>query len=109
MTIGGHSYRSTVAVYGGAYYLPLAAEHRVAAGVASGDTVEVDVEVDKLAREVSVPEDLAVALAAEPSVRATFDALSYSRRRQIVLSVEGAKAAETRTRRIAGAVAELRG
>ncbi len=109
VTIGGHSYRSTVAVYGGAYYLPLAAEHRVAAGVASGDIVEVDVEVDDAPREVSVPEDLAVALAAEPSVRATFDALSYSRRRQIVLSVEGAKAAETRTRRIAGAVAELRG
>ena len=36
VTIGGHSYRSTIAGYNGAYMLPLAAEHREAAGVTAG-------------------------------------------------------------------------
>ena len=34
VTIGGHTYRSTVAVMGGRFLLPVAAEHRAAAGVA---------------------------------------------------------------------------
>ena len=109
VTIGGHSYRSTIAAYNGAYMLPLAAEHREAAGVAAGQEVEVDVEVDDAPREVEVPEDLAVALAADAAAQAAFDRLSYSNKRRIVLSVEGAKAAETRARRIDKALAELRG
>ncbi len=37
VTIGTHRYRSTVAVMGGRYMLPLSAENRAAAGVAAGD------------------------------------------------------------------------
>jgi hypothetical protein len=109
VTIGGHSYRSTIAAYNGAYMLPLAAEHREAAGVAAGPEVEVDVEVDDAPREVEVPEDLAAALAADDAAQSAFDRLSYSNKRRIVLSVEGAKAAETRARRIDKALVELRG
>ena len=108
VTIGGHSYRSTIAAYSGTYMLPLAAEHRAAAGVQAGQEVEVDVVVDDAPREVEVPEDLARALG-EGSARAEFDRLSYSNQRRIVLSVEGAKTAETRARRIGKALAELRG
>ena len=108
VTIGGHTYRSTIAAYNGAYMLPLAAEHREAAGVAAGQEVEVDV-VDDAPREVEVPEDLAAALAADEAAQSAFGRLSYSNRRRIVLSVEGAKAAETRARRIAKALVELRG
>ena len=107
VTIGGHSYRSTIAAYSGTYMLPLAAEHRAAAGVQAGQEVEVDVVVDDAPREVEVPEDLARALG-EGSARAEFDRLSYSNQRRIVLSIEGAKTAETRARRIGKAVAELR-
>ena len=109
VTIGGHSYRSTIAAYDGAYMLPLAAEHREAAGVAAGQEVEVDLEVDDAPREVEVPEDLAAALAADLAAQAAFETLSYSNKRRIVLSVEGAKAAETRARRIERALTELRG
>lgn len=109
VTIGGHSYRSTIAAYNGTYMLPLAAEHREAAGVAAGQAVEVDVEVDDAPREVEVPADLAAALAGDQAARAAFDRLSYSNKRRIVLSVEGARAAETRARRIDKAMAELRG
>ncbi|MFW3171069.1 YdeI/OmpD-associated family protein [Geodermatophilus sp. CPCC 206100] len=107
VTVGGHTYRSTVAPMGGRFLLPLAAEHRAAAGVTAGDTVEVDVELDTAPRVVEVPSDLATALDAEPEARRRFDALSYSHQRRHVLAVEGAKAAATRERRVASAVATL--
>jgi Bacteriocin-protection, YdeI or OmpD-Associated/Domain of unknown function (DUF1905) len=109
VTVGGYSYRSTVAAYNGTYMLPLAAEHREAAGVAAGQEVVVDLEVDDAPREVQVPDDLARALAADSATQAVFDQLSYSNKRRIVLSVEGAKTAETRARRIDKALADLRG
>ncbi len=108
VSVGGHTYRSTVAPMAGSYWLPLAAEHRTAAGVAAGDTVEVDVELDEAPRVVAVPADLAAALDAEPEARRRFDALSYSNQRRHVLAVEGAKAEATRARRVAAAVATLR-
>jgi hypothetical protein len=107
ITIGPHTYRSTVAVMDGVFMLPLAAEHREAAGVAAGDLVEVAVELDTAPREVAIPADLAAALDADPDARRTFDALSYSNRRYHVESVTGAKTDETRQRRIAKAVATL--
>ncbi len=107
VTVGGHTYRSTVAPYTGAYYLPLSAENRTAAGVAAGDTVEVEVELDTAPRVVEVPPDLATALDVEPEARRRFDALSYSHQRRHVLAIEGAKAEATRQRRVASAVAML--
>jgi hypothetical protein len=108
VTIGGHAYRSTVAVFGDVFMLPLAAEHREAAGVAAGDEVDVDVELDLEPREVAVPLDFSEALDREPDARRFFGGLSYSNRRRFVLSIEDAKTAETRARRIAGAVERLR-
>lgn len=46
VTIGGYTYRSTVASMGGVFMLPLSAEHRSGAGVSAGDEVDVDVELD---------------------------------------------------------------
>lgn len=109
VTVGGHSYRSTIAPYSGSFFLPLAAEHRAAAGVVAGQDVDVEVVVDDAPREVEVPADLAAALAGDPGAAAAFEALSYSNKHRIVLSVEGAKAAATRSRRIAKHVADLAG
>ena len=105
--IGGHTYRSTVAVYGGVSMLPLSAANRTAAGVAAGDEVEVGVELDTAERTVEVPADLAAALDAAPGARAAFDALSFSRQRERVLSVESAEKPETRQRRGERIVGEL--
>ncbi|GGM86563.1 hypothetical protein GCM10011609_23850 [Lentzea pudingi] len=107
VTIGAHTYRSTVAVYGGDFMLPLSAANREAAGVAAGDTVEVALEPDLAERTVEVPEDLAAALDANPAARAAFTALSYSNQRQRTEAVAAAKQAETRARRIAKIVADL--
>ena len=108
VTINGYTYRSTVAVLGGAYMVGVSAEHRAGAGVAGGDEVEVDIDLDTAPREVDVPADLAAALAAEPEARRTFDGLSYSNRSWHVLQVEGAKTDETRQRRIRKSVDVLK-
>lgn len=113
VTLAGHTYRSTIASMGGRYLLPVSAEVRSATGVAAGDEVEVEVELDTAPRVVEVPPDLAEALAGQPGAQAAWAAwaawaaLSYSERRRHVLAVEGAKAAETRARRVAGVVAAL--
>jgi hypothetical protein len=107
--IGGHRYRSTVAAYGDVYMLPLSQEHRAAAGVEAGETVEITLELDTQPRMVDVPDDLAAALVERPGLRAAFDALSYTARKEHVRQVITAKAAETRQRRIAKIVAGLAG
>lgn len=68
--IGSYSYRSTVAVMDGAFMLPLSAEHRAAAGLSAGDEVEVELQLDTAPREVTVPDDFAAALDADPEARA---------------------------------------
>ena len=64
--------------------------------------------VDTEPRVVDVPEDLAAALAAADSADA-FGALSYSRQKAHVTAVLGAKAPETRARRVAKVVSDLTG
>jgi hypothetical protein len=108
VTINGYTYRSTVAVVGGAHMVGVSAESRAGAGIVGGDEVEVDIELDTAPREVAVPADLAAALDAEPNARRTFDKLSYSNKSWHVLQVTGAKSEETRQRRIAKSVATLK-
>jgi Bacteriocin-protection, YdeI or OmpD-Associated/Domain of unknown function (DUF1905) len=107
ITINGYTYRNTVAVMGGVYMVGVSSEHRAAAGLAAGDEVDVDIELDTAPREVAVPADFAAALDADPAARQTFDALSYSNRSWHVLSIDGAKTEETRQRRIEKSIATL--
>ncbi|HEY3072281.1 MAG TPA: YdeI/OmpD-associated family protein [Candidatus Limnocylindrales bacterium] len=108
VTINGYTYRSTIAVMGSDYMVGVNADNRLGAGVAGGDEVDVDIELDTAPREVSVPADLSTALDADPKARATFDALSYSNKSWHVLQLEGAKTDETRGRRLAKSVEALR-
>ena len=107
VTLGDHRYRSKVAVRGGAFKLPISAEHRAAAGVEAGDEVLVTLALDTDPRETALPADLAGALDSDPRLRAAFDALAPSRRKAHVVAVESAKAPETRARRVAKVVASL--
>ena len=108
VTINGHTYRSTVASMGGVFMLPDSAEQRAGAGVQAGDDLEVDVELDTALREVTVPDDLATALAGDAEAKRFWDSLAYSHQLRHVLAVEGAKAPETRTRRIANTLEMMR-
>lgn len=108
VTINGYTYRSTIAVMGGEFLLPISAETRNGAGISAGDEVDVDVELDTEPRAVSVPADFAAALDCDAEAMRFFEGLSYSNKQRFVLSIEGARSAETRQRRIANAVTALR-
>ena len=106
VTVGGHTYRTTVGVMGGRCLVPLSAEHRTAAGVTAGDRVTIDVVLDDAHREVEVPDDLAAALEAA-GARPAYDALSPSARKEHTRAVTEAKRPETRARRVEAVVARL--
>ena len=108
VTINGYTYRNTIATMGGVFMLGVSAEHRAGAGVAAGDTVEVTLALDTEPREVVVPDDLKAALKRDTQAQQSFDGVSYSNKRRHVLSIEDAKTAETRQRRIEKAVAMFR-
>lgn len=106
--LGGYSYRSSLFHMGGCYKLPLAQEHRAAAGVVAGQEVEVDLVLDTAPREVTVPPDFAAALA-EAGLTDRFAVLAFSHRKEHVRAIEDAKTPETRARRIAKAVQIVQG
>jgi Bacteriocin-protection, YdeI or OmpD-Associated/Domain of unknown function (DUF1905) len=108
VTINGYTYRSTVATMGGVFMVGVSNEVRRGAGVAAGEDVDVEMELDTEPREVTVPPDLATALDRDAGARQAFEALSYSNKRRIVEPIDDAKTPETRQRRIDKAVDALR-
>jgi hypothetical protein len=109
VTLGGYTYRSTIAAYGDVFMLPLSAENREAAGVKAGDEVEVTLELDLEPRTLEIPPDLATALDEKTGAAAAFARLALSMRKEYVRQVVTAKAQATRERRIAAIVAKLAG
>ncbi len=107
VTINGYAYRTTVAVMGGIFMMPLSSENRAKAGVTAGDTIKVKIELDTEPRIVIVPTDLKIALSNFSGTTAKFENLSYSIRKEYVRQVESAKAQETRERRIKLIVAKI--
>jgi uncharacterized protein YdeI (YjbR/CyaY-like superfamily) len=69
--------------------------------------VDIVVENDTAPREVTVPPDFAAALTKSPEAKRRFEAMAYSHQLRHVLAIEGAKAAETRQRRIDSAIVML--
>jgi hypothetical protein len=109
VTIKGYTYRSSVAVMGGEFMVGVSAQVREAAGGPGGDVVDVDMELDTAPREVDVAPELAKALKADPKAKQAFDALSYSNQRRHAEPIAAAKTDETRRRRLAKTLTELRG
>ena len=107
VTMRGYEFRSSIARMGGDYWLGVSAARRADAGVRAGDQIDLEIVLDTRERTVDVPEELAVALAAEPAAKAKWDTLSFSQQRLHAESVAGAKAADTRTRRVAKVVEKL--
>jgi len=108
VSVNGFEYASTVGVMGGKALIPFSSDKRAASGIKGGDPITVDVELDTAPRTVELPDDLAAALA-QAGLRERFDALSPSGRKAHVTSVESAKAAETRARRVEAVVTKLAG
>src|SRR5262245_58240262 len=107
VTINGHTWRSRVAVMRGQRLIGISAANRVASGIANGDIVVVDLELDTAPRVVAQPPDLYKALRGDREARAAFERLPFGLKRKHVAAIEGAKTPETRQRRIASLVASL--
>jgi Bacteriocin-protection, YdeI or OmpD-Associated/Domain of unknown function (DUF1905) len=106
--VNGFTFRTSIARMGGRYLLGVSADRRTEAGVAPGDVLEIDLELDTAPRELEVPEPLAAALAANPDAKAFWDTLSYSKQQWHVLQVTSAKTDATRDRRIEKSIGMLR-
>jgi uncharacterized protein YdeI (YjbR/CyaY-like superfamily) len=81
------------------------------AGLAAVDAARADGRWERAyagAKDITVPDDLAAALDAEPTVRAEFDALDGANRYAILWRVHTAATPATRAKRISAAVDLLR-
>ena len=106
--LNGFEFQTSIGRMRGEFKIPVSAAVREQVGVAAGDELDVEVELDTAPREVAVPAELAEALARDKAAREAFAGLSYSNQKRHALAVESAKTAETRERRIAKILAELR-
>lgn len=109
VSLNGYTYRSSIAAMGGEYWLGVAMAHREPAAVEVGGTYEVEVALDTAPREIELPPELAEAFAAEPALAEAWAALSYSSQRRLAEPIGQAKGEDTRARRVAKVVTELRG
>jgi uncharacterized protein YdeI (YjbR/CyaY-like superfamily) len=100
ITVNGHTWRSRVARMRGQTLVGISAAHRAASGIAEGDTIEVELELDTEPREVPEPPDLAKALDADPQARAGFDRLPFGLKQKHVGAIEASKSPQVRQRRI---------
>jgi len=107
VTLAGHSWGSKIATMGGDLLIGVSADIRKITGVKGGETHEVTLELDDKPRVVEPPEDLKAALAANVVAQAAWDKLAPSHRKAHVLAIEGAKAAETRARRVTKTIETL--
>ncbi len=104
VTLAGHAWQSKIATMGGDLLIGVSADIRKLTGVAGGETHEVTLELDDQPRVVEPPDDLKFALALNPTAQAAWDKLPPSQKKAHVTAIEGAKAPETRARRVQKAI-----
>ena len=109
VTLNGYTFRTTIAAMGGPPCIGIRTSYREAAGLEGGEKVEVRVALDDEPRVVVPPADLVKALKAAPPAWDRWRESSFTHQREHAEAVEGAKKPETRARRIANAVAMVRG
>jgi len=107
ISINGHSWRSRVAIMNGQRLVGISAANRIAAGIAEGQTIDLDITLDTAPREVEEPDDLKAALDGNPAARTAFDKLPFGLKAKHLRDIESAKSAEVRTRRIGKLVETL--
>lgn len=108
-TIDGQPYRGTLVRMGGSYHiLGVLKEIRLKIAKDCGNEVEITLEEDIEPRLVEVPPDFQQALDMEPAAQAAFQKMSYTRRKEYVNAILGAKREETRRSRIVKSIKMLK-
>lgn len=107
-SVAGTSFRSSTMPYRGGLYLGVHKATREAAGLSIGDEGEFTLVRDTSPRVLELAPELEAALAAAPELRERFEALSFSRRRDLSAPILEAKRPETRAARLERALDQLR-
>jgi hypothetical protein len=107
MTIKGYTFRSTVAVMGGKFLIPLSSEHRKFVTVKGGDQLEMNIELDPQPRDVEIPTILALALKDNTNAKTFFETLAPSGKRKIITLIKTAKKDETTDKRLDKVISDL--
>ncbi len=107
-TVNGVDYKSSTMPYRGAFYLGVHKATREAAGVDIGAEIEIEITRDDSPRVLELAPELEAAFQADPSLGVQFDALSFSRRRELADPIKDAVKPETRQARLEKALGQLR-
>jgi hypothetical protein len=91
----------------GRYFVPLTAEHREGAGVAAGELVDVDIDLDTEVRDLPVARRLGSSVEKDSAAR-VFDQQSYTNRKEWAPWIEETKKPETRSTRLERTIAALK-
>jgi hypothetical protein len=108
VTINGSSFSTTIGSMKGVFKIPVSADRRRLIGTEAGDTLHVSVTLDEAPAKIEVPPELAEALASDRRSAEFFAGLTASQRKGFIVSIEGAKTADTRQRRIEKALSALK-
>ncbi len=109
VTVGEGTFRTRIAPMGGCYLIGITKANKALTGIEAGEVYDLEVILDTAERTVEVPAELAEALDADAQLRATWDAWSFTRRREAAESIAGVKRPETRARRVTATLELLRG
>jgi hypothetical protein len=107
-TFNGIPYRGSIVRMGGSFCIGVLTSIVEQAGLEFGDTVDVTVRRDTEQRTVEPPRELRETFERDPSLRASWEGLSYTARKETARDIEGAKRPETRARRVEAALERLR-
>jgi len=100
ISINDCSYRSTVAVYGCKYYVPVRKDRQQAAGVKPGDIVKVTIAPDAEERTVEPPPELKVAFSRNATAKLRWEKLSFTHKKECAEAILEAKKPWTSVRRL---------
>lgn len=106
--INGVEFRSSLTPRGdGQHYMVVSKVMQEAAGITKGDTIHVCLEPDTEERLVEIPELIQNVFKENEEAGKLFDKLSYTRRKDYVDLIMGAKKESTRDKRIAQMLEEI--
>lgn len=106
-TINGYAFRSSLMPMGGGYCIAVNKTMREGAKVKVGDEVDVVLERDEEARTVEAPAELTRELKKNKVARERWSELAYTTKKEMAISIIGAKQEETRKRRLAKVMSVL--
>lgn len=107
-TINGFPFRSSLMNMGDGHMMVVNAQLRAGGNCKAGDTVSVVMEIDEEERKVDVPAYLKKIIDGDARARESWPRLSFTRQKEYVREIDGAKRPETREKRITAMLDALR-